>query len=86
MEENDCDSIVKKKKKKNNREMEIEWRDVKLQGEWMNEKKIERNKKKMRNKGNKNSFILIPLILNISIDVENWSLRRMLKLIRLNWP
>lgn len=66
--------------------MEIEWRDVKLQGEWMNEKKIERNKKKMRNKGNKNSFILIPLILNISIDVENWSLRRMLKLIRLNWP
>lgn len=26
--------------------MEIEWRDVKLQGEWMNEKKIERNKKK----------------------------------------
>lgn len=37
----------------------------------MNEKKIERNKKKMRNKGNKNSFILIPLILNISIDVEN---------------
>lgn len=45
MEENDYDSIVKKKKK-NNREIEIEWRDVKLQGEWMNEKKIERNKKK----------------------------------------